>query len=364
MSFGLVVLVALAVTFGLLLGAAPGGTNPRWSFGPLAGYVWRGRVTSVHGSWRVPRILAGSSFRSMAGTWIGAEAPGESGQFIQIGTIEQRQRPWEVPERGPDYYAFWSDTKLTFHPRFLFSVSSSDELRASLTLARKRWMLAIVDTTSGASAHFSTSEEAHGSFNEAEWVQEDVTDGVRGKASPYPRLSEVGFRQVTVNGTVPIYADLYSSWMSVDEGNLAPSPPHGDSFMLRRATVSTIGAQYLHIATRDDLASETFSAASTRWTPKTPYARMESASSRFIVALGINNRAFASARWPTQVRGLVEALIGTTRLLLEDSRPPALVSSGGLSSWRSRWAHASEAVYSVAHVIKRTLNLPEIRRVP
>jgi hypothetical protein len=300
----------------------------------------------------------------MVGTWIGAEAPGESGPLIQIGTIEQRQRPWETPERGPDYYAFWSGTRLTFHPRFLFAVSPSDELRASLTLACKRWMLAIVDTTSGASAHFFTSEEAHGSFNEAEWVQEDVADGVRGKASPYPRLSEVGFRQIAVNGRVPIYADLYSSWMSVDEGNLAPSPLHGDSFMLRLATVSAIGAQYLHIATRDDIASETFSAASTRWTTKTPYSQLESVSSRFIVALRINNRAFASARWPTQVRDLVEVLIGTTRLLLEDSRPPALVSPGGLAVWRSRWAHASEAAYSVAHVIKRTLNLPEIRRVP
>jgi hypothetical protein len=212
MSVGLGVLVALAVMFFLLLGAAPGGSSASWSFGPFAGYLWRGRVTSVQGSWRVPRVLARSSLRSAASTWIGAEAPGEPGPFIQIGTNEQRVSPPEVLERGPGYYAFWSDTKSTFHPRLLFPVSPGDDIRASLALARKRWTLAIVDATSGASAHFSTSDETReGAFNEAVWMQEDVTDGTTGKPSPYPRLDESGLRRLAVNGKAPSYADLYSS---------------------------------------------------------------------------------------------------------------------------------------------------------
>jgi hypothetical protein len=349
MSFGLVVLVALAVMFVVLLGAAPGGSSASWSFGPFAGYVWRGQVTSVQGSWRVPRVLAGSPLGSAASTWIGAEAPGGPGPFIQIGTNEQRVSPSEVLERGPGYYAYWSDTKWTFHPRLLFPVSPGDDIRASLALARKRWTLAIVDPTSGASARFSTGDETHeGAFNEA---------------SPYPRLSESGFRRLAVNGKAPSYADLYSSWMSVHEGNLAPSPPRGGSFMLRRATVSSLGAQYLHIATRDDVAIETFVAGSTRWTTKTPYSQIKSVSVRFIAVLSTNSQAFTDVRWPAPVRGLVHSLIADIGVLREYSRPPALVSSAELASWRSRWAHDAEAINSVAHSIKRTLNLPEIRPV-
>ena len=142
MCFGLVVLVALAVIFVVLLGAAPRGSSANWSFGPFAGYVWRGQVTSVQGSWSVPRVSAGSSLRSAASTWIGAEAPGEPAPFIQIGTNEQRVSPAEVLERGPGYYAFWSDTKGAFHPRPFFRVSPGDDIRASLALARKRWTLA------------------------------------------------------------------------------------------------------------------------------------------------------------------------------------------------------------------------------
>jgi len=364
MCFGLVVLVALAVIFVVLLGAAPRGSSANWSFGPFAGYVWRGQVTSVQGSWSVPRVLAGSSLRSAASTWIGAEAPGEPAPFIQIGTNEQRVSPAEVLERGPGYYAFWSDTKGAFHPRPFFRVSPGDDIRASLALARKRWTLAIVDTTSGASAHFSTGDETHeGALNEAAWTQEDVTDGTTGKPSPYPRLSESGFRHLAVNGKAPSYADLYSSWMSVHEGNLAPSPLHGDSFVLRRATVSSLGAQYLAIATRDDVASETFVAGFARWTTKTPYSQIESASVRFSGALSSNSRAFTKVRWPAPVRGLVHSLIADTGVLLEDSRPSALVSSAELAGWKSRWAHGAEAITGVAHAIKRTLNLPEIRPV-
>ena len=62
------------------------------------------------------------------------------GPFIQIGINE-------VHVRGrPDfYYAFWSDTALQFHPRYLFAVGAGDVIAASLHHLSAGWRLAIVD---------------------------------------------------------------------------------------------------------------------------------------------------------------------------------------------------------------------------
>jgi hypothetical protein len=225
----------------------------------------------------VPRILRGSPL-GHAGTWIGAQAPGARGPFIQIGTNDDH-----FSATDSSHYAFWSDTARNFTAQFLFSVKPGDDLSASLTL-------------------------------------------VRGSS-------------------------------------LAPSPLSDDSFTLRQATVSAAGGQYLHIATPEDVATEAFVTGFTQWTAKTPYSQMESASSRFVAALRRNARAFASKRWPTQVRGLVHSLIGDTRVLLEDSRPPALVSSVELAAWRSKWMRDAEVLSNTARMIKRILSLPEIRPV-
>lgn len=114
---------------------------------------------------------------------------------------------------------------------------------------------------------------------------------------------------------------------------------------------------------RDDIASETFVAEFARWAATTPYSQIESASSRFIVALRINAQAFASVRWPTRVRGLVDSLINDTRVLLEASRPPPLVSLAELAAWRSTWKRDAETVGNAARLIKRVLHLPKIRPV-
>jgi hypothetical protein len=359
---GTFVLAALAVALAALVGAGSGGASATWQFGPFAGYAWRGSVVSVRASWTVPGVIGGSSPSSVAGTWIGAAASNRS--FIQIGTNERGAPLIEAgkPDRGR-YEAFWSDPKWGFHPLFIFRVNPGDDVSASLSLSHKRWMLAIVDATSGAAAHFSTGDETHASFSEAQWMQEDVKDGATGKPFPYPGLTTVGFRRLTVNSGIPTYAKLYSAWMSVNGSSLAPTPLQDDSFTLGRGTVSAAGARYLHIATPEDVATETFVAEFARWTAKTPYSQVESASSRFVAALRRNTQAFASDRWPTELRGLVRSLIADSRVLLEVSRPPAIVSPAELVTWRSRWARDAQALGSVAHMIKSGLNLPEIRPV-
>jgi hypothetical protein len=348
--------VVLAVV--LLVGAVFGGKHPGWSFGSLAGYSWRGHVASVQASWTVPRITPGSSL-GVAGTWIGAQAPGTPRAFIQIGTREDH-----FPAVDSAYDAVWSDRHDQLRPQLLFRVKPNDNLTASLTLVDKRWMLAIADKTSGAAAYFSTSEEARASFSRAEWMQEDVTNTTARKTYPYPQLTAVVFHGLRVNTAMPAYADLYAWWMSVDSGDLAPTPLHDDSFTLKRATVSSSGAQYLHIAASENAATNRFVSQMGLWTAATERSNIESACADFVAALRNNISALGRARWPMRARGMVHRLIRKTSVLLDLTGSPVPVSSAGLSAWRSTWIRDEVALASAAHAVARVLNVPEITPLP
>jgi hypothetical protein len=225
------------------------------------------------------------------------------------------------------YYAFWSDTTNHFHPHFLFRVDPGDVVSASLALADGQWKLAIVDETSGVTAHFSTDDEASASFNLAEWLQEDVTDAMTGKPFPYPRLTNIRFRRLEVDSATPMYADLYSQWMSASGVNWAPSPLHRDSFALRRATVSAIGAKYLQIATGEDMATRVFVPQMAGWTAATPGPQIAAACSTFAAALRKNLHALARTRWPPRARRQIHSLIRGTRVLLTFLQSPPSPSS-------------------------------------
>lgn len=362
MLLWLAALVALGVVLALVAVAALGGKRSSWSFGPFVGYAWQGRVTSVQASWIVPRIT-GRSSPGVAGTWIGAAASGAPGPFIQIGTNEESSAPsqTEVPGR---YYAFWTDVRHHVHPQPLFRVDPDDNLTASLTLTHRRWKLAILDATSGAAARFTTRDEAQASFDWAEWTQEDVTNNATRKPYPYPQLTAVSFRGLRVNSTTPAYADLYSGWMSVDGSYLAPTPLRDDSFTLRRAAVSSSGAQYLHIATPEDAATNGFVTRMSRWTAATPRSQIKSACSDFVIALRSNIYALRRARWPTAARGPVDSLIRNTQAVLDDTQSAVPVSSAARTAWRSAWMRDAAGIGTAAHAVKRALDLPEIRPVP
>ena len=230
--------VVLALTF-LLWGATAG---PIPSRSPFAGYSWQGSVRSVRGSWTVPRIIGGSA-PEVAATWIGAQAPGSSGPFIQIGTNEQRVNSSLLPfaSTPSTYYAFWSYTAHDFRPVNLFPVNPGDDLAASMTLGRKGWTVAIADQSTGENARVTTAQEAHGSFNQAEWTQEDATDRLTGEPFPYPPLSTVSFSRLAVNSTTPGLGDMASTAMSENGNELTPGPLHDDSFTLHQVTLRLAG---------------------------------------------------------------------------------------------------------------------------
>jgi hypothetical protein len=226
--------VAIAVAVGLA--SAGGSTAVHGSFGAFAGYQWDGRVTSVQASWIVPRILRSTPRRGLAGQWIGAQTSSASGPFIQIGTEEWDADPARDPRRS--YFAFWSDTKHHYLDQPLFNIDPGDTVSATLKLTGGRWVLGIIDTTTGTNAYFSTAQETNGSFTQASWLQEHVVGTRPRRPFAYPRLTTVGFRGLRVNSTAPSYGDLCPSWMSENGQTLAPTALHADSFTLEHATSS------------------------------------------------------------------------------------------------------------------------------
>jgi hypothetical protein len=206
---------------------AGGALHP--NLGPFAGYAWNGDVDSAQADWAVPRLLP-SSVRGEAATWIGAEAPGpgEAAPFVQVGVNEG-----DADAAGAAfYYAFYSTTKLHFHPVHLFDVSPGDQISAALRRHGARWQITFTDSTAGRQRQLSVAEGAGRRFNEAQYTQEDVTDARTGRPFPYPSLSPVRFTAVAADGMTPPPARLTASWLTEADGYLAPGPLHDGGFTL------------------------------------------------------------------------------------------------------------------------------------
>jgi hypothetical protein len=343
--------------------SVPGSTVRRWSFGPFAGYQWDGHVRSLQASWTVPLIDAGSPKRSCAGTWIGAAAPGNNGPFIQIGTNEQlvtprQARDWGVPRHY--YFAFWSDTRMHFLARSLFLVRPGDEISASLSLTSRRWRLAIRDTTNGKTARFSTRQEAGGAFNEAQWLQEDVTDSKTNKLFPYPRLSAVAFRRLAVNARRPSYADLYTNWMSEDGVNWAPTPLRYDSFALAQATVSKAGAQYIRIMNLEDGPTNKFFGLAGAWNARTPQKRIQAEVAKYGAVLRTGSRMLNDSAWPSPARQIISSLAANQRWQISSLRAVAAGPPARSSAALNNAFPTYNGPDTYGHEICRALHLPEV----
>jgi len=358
-----VVLTVLAAVLALVLSALLGAGRSSWSFGPFAGYTWRGHVTSVSASWTVPSVTEGSRCAEAA-TWIGAAARDNPSSFVQIGTNERRCYVSYENQVGDTYFASWSDVAHDEQTQPLFPVNAGDDLKARLAFTRGRSTLTIADTTTGAHARFSISTPGDAAINEAEWIQEDVTNSTLNRLYPYPHLTTVGLDHLEINSQAPAYPDLYSSWMSVGNTNLAPTPLYHDSFTIREVKVSEYGAQYLRIAIPEDTATNKFIAQLGRWTADTPRSQIDTSRSRYAIALRDNISAFTSARWPAQTQDLVDSLTDKIRLLLDHTQSPIPTPSAGIAIWRSIWKRDAQAVGSVAHTLTRELDLPQIRPIP
>jgi hypothetical protein len=317
-------------------------------FGQFAGYNWLGHVNEVAATWTVPRIIRG---RGAAGTWIGAEAAGKPGPFIQIGTNEQRGT---FPGQQ-EYFSFWSDTSAHFHAIELFGVHPGDRISARLELSHARWQLAITDTNSGDRSVFETADEARASFSNAEWLQEDITNTKARRVYDYPELSPIGFRDLKVNSRAPAYKSVRSSWMSAGASNFAPTPLHNDAFTISPATIGAAGSRYLRIAKREDDADAALEEQASRWTARTPRPQRAAAVKSLVAALLTNDRELAEARWPARVQSMVDELVRESTFFREQLEAVGANPTGAQLQEIAKHPRISE----IGLRIRRTLRVPD-----
>jgi Peptidase A4 family len=323
--------------------------------GPFAGYVWTGGVDSAHADWTVPRVLPGSP-SGEAATWIGAEAPGPSraAPFVQVGVNEGNTDA----DSPPFYYAFYSTTKLHFHPVHLFDVSPGDQVSATLQRRGARWQIEFIDRTVGRVRQLSTAEGAGQQFNEAQYTQEDVTDARTSRPFPYPRLSPVRFTRVTANGVVARPGQLTSSWLTEADGYLAPGPLHGDAFTLAHARMTIAAFSYLHSIAAQDDATATATPRLMRWAQGVPAPRAPAAARHFASVLRATVGALGNQRWPPGARAQVSALRSHTRALIGLLSRVPHVTAVGRPAWALRYERLAETVGADGQVARRALRLP------
>lgn len=324
------------------------------SFGAFAGYAWFGSVSSVQGSWTVPRVQPRSN-PGLAATWIGAQSTTAHTAFIQIGTVEEASRG-----RSNFDYAVWSDVGHHYRAQPIFLVRPGDRIWARLVLAG-RWTLSIKDLTSKAKARFSTPEESSSAFGQAEWLQEDPRSSSNHRAVPYPKLGEVRFGDLEVDARRPPYVALYSSWMSLGAGALAPSPLRNDSFVIQRAKpIGRAGARYLRKAALEDAATNKFLSQMNAWTEATPTAQVTAARSTFATALRVDIHALLSAHWPPGIARLIGPLVSAVRKLKAQTEIAPTMTAEGLSAWRQTWSKDGAALGHAARLLRRTLGVPQL----
>jgi hypothetical protein len=322
--------------------------------GPFAGFMWSGDVDSAHAGWTVPRVLAGS-VAGEAATWIGAEAPGPSrgAPFVQAGVNEGN-----TGGGSPFYYAFYSTTKLHFHPVHLFDVSPGDQVSATLGRLGTSWQIDFVDRSLGRERTLRVAEGAGRHFNEAQYSQEDVTDARTGRPFPYPSLSPVRFTGVTANGVAPRPGQLSSSWLTEADGYLAPGPLRGDAFTLSHTQMTAAGSRYLRAIAAQDGATATAFPQLLRWAQGKPAPRAAAAAHHFSIALQVTVGALRAGRWPSSARARVTALRSHARaliaLLSRIPHPTALARA----AWVGRFARLAVLVGSDAQAARRALRLP------
>lgn len=349
--------VAATVAIGLSAAGCGGNSAGRagalTSFGHMAGYVWVGDVRAVTASWSVPRMSGRG--QAHASTWIGAQAPGppRHSPFIQVGVLEDR-----APGGRPAYAAFWTDTIRGFHPRILFHVAPGDAVSTALRLRAGRWRVSIVDTTSGRSSSFLTSEEGEADFNLAEWLQENPTD-TNGKTTRYPVLSKVSMHALTVNGLGPDYGAMFAQWMSLPRGDLAPTPLADDAFSITRGAVTAAATRYLEIAHAQNVSARRVDTETARFTAHTPASEIRRVSSE---AASMQRRyidGLQRAVWPAAARAPINALVREVRVQIGMFVAAAQHAPASLAAWRQQFVALSPTLLQLAHQVRRALRLPE-----
>ena len=338
---------------------APAGPHP--DLGQFAGYDWHGDARSVHAVWTVPRLRPGS-VTGEAATWIGVEAPGSTGHapFVQVGVNEGNT----AGPGPPFYYAFYSTTKLHFHPAHLFDVLPGDEISATLRRSGARWQIVILDRTSSRYRRLSAVQGAGRMFNEAQYTQEDVTNARTRQPLPYPSLSPVRFAEVSVDGQPPRAARLDASWLTEADGYLAPGPLRDGAFSLSHRTIGIADDRYLQAAAAQESVTYGAMTSLLRWASGGATGPALVAARRFTGVLRKTIAALGSARWPANARPEISAMRADARRLTGLLGAIRAVGAGERLPWAQHLSQLVKALGRDGRAAQRTLRLPAAATLP
>lgn len=310
--------VMLAYGDPLPTGVAPVPTVvvPETGFG---GYHERVEVREISARWRVPTIAPTSS-PGFAATWVGAQSDRGGFPFIQLGVNEEALSAGAGHGVALSYQGFWSDTTVGFHPVRILALDPGDLVSASMAQDTAGWRLVLDDRTTGKSAARQVNYGPGASYQEAEWVQEDPTDGrVVAQDLPYPTMGDVRFSDLTVDGAQP-ELDLADGQTLTTSGAttiLVPSAVTHDGFTLRPPTGAA--TDYLEAAASLDAAISRFSAELADW--RSTGRPQRSAEERALAqAYETNAAKLLSQTWPSTAGPLMDHLAGQMQVIVRDLR--------------------------------------------
>jgi hypothetical protein len=342
--------------------AAAAGAAPV-NLGPFAGYAQIGPVvSSVSATLTVPRINPSSAVAG-GGTWIGAEQLGPDGlhePFIQVGVNEiapGRRRP-------AVYYTFWTDTARGFRAFPLFRVRAGERVSVRLALSDQHWIVSIAD--GAVHRRIVTAQEGQALFDEALWIQEDISEGVPFHLAPYPKLAAPRISDLSVDGAPPQPSKLNAEWMSVGAKVFEPTVTRHDAFVVaaRRSPLPASMVRALRALRSENeglLKPQLQLAGATAATPRTKEIRWASE-----VAEGVSRieAAARDKRWPRKLRSSIKTMIDASGDLVSLTRLVAHVSAADFAAWQLRWG-ASVTVCLVATAdLLRAEHLPEVAIAP
>jgi Peptidase A4 family len=296
----------------------------------FGGYrYWPADVSSVSATWQVPSISPKSPDGS-ASTWIGAQNDRGGYPFIQVGTIENDVLGFH------EYFAFWSDTAVDFHPQLMGHIGAGDRAQVSMTRRGGVWLLALDNLTSG---HVSTADVTYGSvapFTQAEWFQEDPTpSNITAKDVSYPMLTDTRFTDVRVNGVAPKLKPANGQTLMATGGVFrVPTPFVGDAFRLVAPT--GYGRQYLADAYPVDMAIDAYQVQLAGWRGLDRGQR-EASTRALIKAYNVFQHALQRQAWPATSRPAFADLISEIKTEIAD-----------LTSWAATSALDKASAFFVA----------------
>jgi Peptidase A4 family len=323
-------------------------------FGRFAGYAQVGPVIrSVAATLTVPRVTNASSKQlALASTWVGAEALGTAGDrepFVQVGI--------EAYANAPGYEAFWSDTARGGVVSDLFTVHAGDRVSASLTLSQRHWTIVIGD----GAAHRRIVVAAPGTakFQLALWCQEDEAYN-HPNVMVYPRVRDVRFSDLAVDGRAPESPYLNPVWMSAGKTVFEPGGMRDDAFTLLpgQATVSAAAARQADKISRSYYAIYKPQRQLAGATSATRRAELTDWVSEASEALIKYEHSLRRQQWPSKARASVNALLSVVQAQLSLTRQLMHLAGTQFTAWQTRFSASTATIQIAVARLTHSLELP------